>query len=106
MRQGFEQIPVFKRAGLMLSRIADEVVFLHPMVQDLIPLDTSGKSSPTSSAQARLLELIDHLSGLQFFDTPLPGLIPTDFEVSINFPRGSLKRLDQARFCRSWHSLS
>src|SRR5215204_6365274 len=105
MRQGFEQMPVLKRAGLMLSGIADEVVFFDPMVQDLIPLDAGGKPRPATTAQSRLLELIDYLSGLQFFDTPLPGLIPADLEVSINFPRRSLKRLDEARFCRSRHSL-
>ena len=44
----FEQVTIFKRPGLMFASIADEIVFLYPMIQDLLPLDAGGKAQLSS----------------------------------------------------------
>src|SRR3989304_1864782 len=100
MRHGFQQVTIFECPRFMFARIAHKVAFSDPVIQDLVPLYSSGKPRPAPPAQTGLLQLINHLRSLQLLDTTLPGFIPPDFEIPFDLPRGTLEFLDTA-WCRS-----
>src|SRR4029077_11699378 len=92
------------RPGLMFASIADEIVFLYPMIQNLLPLDAGGKARAASSAEPSFLQFIDDIVRAQLFDALLPGLIAPDLPVGIDIPGSAIKRLENSWFSRSRHA--
>ena len=78
-RMFLKQIPVFKRPRSMFACIANKRVFLHPMIQNLLPLDTGGTTCapsprPRSPAFFSSLTISFALSSLMhFFQVGSPG---------------------------------
>ena len=93
-----KQVPVFKCSWLMFTGITDEIVLLHPMVENLFPLDAGGKACTSSPTEPGFLQLIDDIVRAQLFETFLPGLVTPDLPVGFDIPGSAIKRLENSWF--------
>ena len=99
-----KQVTVFKRPWLMFACIADEIMFLHPMIEDLFPLDAGGKARAPSTTEPGFLQFVDDVVRAQLFDALLPGLVAPDLQVGLDIPGSAIKRLKNSWFSRSRHA--
>src|SRR4029079_16865306 len=104
VRRLLEQITVFKRSRFMFAGIANEIVILHSMIEDLFPLDAGGKTCTSTPTEPGLLQFVDDIVGTQFFHTLLPGLVASDLPIGLDFPRSTFKLLKHSWFSRSRHA--
>src|SRR5712691_5827053 len=91
-----EQVTVFKRPWFMFACVADEIVFLHPMIEDLFPLDAGGKARAPSPTEPGFFQFIDDIVRAQLFDALLPGLVAPDLPVGLDIPGSAIKRLENS----------
>ena len=98
MRNGFQQVTVLKRAGLMLTGVADKISLLDPMIENLVPLHAGGKACTTTTTQSGRFEFLNHLIGRQFLDALFPGLIAADLDVGVDVPGSPIDLFDEAGF--------
>ena len=88
----------------MFACVADEIVFLHPMIEDFFPLDAGGKARAPSPTEPGFFQFIDDIVCAQLFDTLLPGLVAPDLPVGLDIPGRAIKRLENSWFSRSRHA--
>jgi hypothetical protein len=91
-----EQVTVLKRPWLMFTCVADEIVFLHPMIEDLFPLDAGGKACTSSPTEPGFLQFIDNIVRAQIFDALFPGLVAPDLPVGLDIPGSAIKRVENS----------
>jgi hypothetical protein len=99
VRSLFEQVTILERPRLVFSRIANEISFPDPVIQNLIPLRPGRESRSTAPPKAGLFQLIHHILGAQFLEALLPSLIPTNFQVGINVGGMAVELLENPWFC-------
>src|SRR5688572_2432505 len=101
-----EQVTVLECPRLMLARIADEIVFLHSMIQNLFPLDAGRKACATPATEPCFLQFIDDIVCGELFEALLPGLVPPDLAIALDFPRRAIKHMENSWFSCSRHALA
>src|SRR5512145_154347 len=96
---------VLKRAGLVLSGITDKIPFFDSMVEDLVPFHAGGKARAATTPEPRCFEFLHHLLRRKFLHALFPGLVPTDLDVGIDVPWGSIDLLHKACVSYRHHSV-
>src|SRR5688572_3398610 len=99
-----EQVTVLECPRLMLARIADEIVFLHPMIQDLFPLDAGRKACATPATEPCFLQFIDDIVCAELFEALLPCLVTPYLSIGLDVPGRAIKRMENSWFSYSRHA--
>ncbi len=89
-----EQVPVLECPRLVLAGITDEIMFLHPMIQHLVPFDSGRESGAAPATKPGFFQFGYDILGFQAVDAPLPRLIAPHFEITFNLPGSPFKLLD------------
>ena len=71
MRDEFQQVPIFKGSGFMLSCITDKIPLFDPVMQHLVPLGAGRKSGAPSAAKTGALDFSHDVIWGEFFQTLL-----------------------------------